>query len=71
MVLNADNAVWFFVGNGGMGYRGYYKGPLRDHHRDPFPDSLLSTRENGVAGLWSADLIGLRLYGSGVAENNA
>ena len=25
------------VGNGGMGYRDYYKGLLRDYHRDPFP----------------------------------
>ena len=32
---------WFLVGNGGMGYWDYY----RDYHRDPFPHSLLRTRE--------------------------
>ena len=28
-----------------MGYRDYYKGPLKDYHRDPFQHSLLSTKE--------------------------
>ena len=28
-----------------MGYRDYYKGPLRDYHRDPFPHTLLRTRK--------------------------
>ena len=28
-----------------MGYRDYYQGLYRDHYRDPFPHSLLSTRE--------------------------
>ena len=34
--------VWFLAGNGGMDYGGYYRG----HYRDPFPHSLLSTRES-------------------------
>ena len=25
-------ALWFLIGNGGMGYRDYYTGPLRDYH---------------------------------------
>ena len=29
-----------------MGYGDYYKGTLRDYHRDPFPHSLLRTRES-------------------------
>ena len=29
------NTVWLLVGNRGMGYWGYYRGPLRDYHRDP------------------------------------
>ena len=28
-----------------MGYWDYYKGALRDYHRDPFPHSLLRTRD--------------------------
>ena len=28
-----------------MGYWDYYKGTLRDYHRDPFPHSVLRTRE--------------------------
>ena len=28
-----------------MGCRDDYKGRLRDYHRDPFPHSLLSTRQ--------------------------
>ena len=28
-----------------MDYREYYKGVYRDSYRDPFPHSLLSTRE--------------------------
>ena len=31
-----------------MGYSDYYKGPLRDYHRDPFPHSLLSTRQTSA-----------------------
>ena len=33
-----------------MGYWDYYKGPIRDYHRDPFPHSLLRTREFWVQG---------------------
>ena len=32
-------AVWFLVGNGGMGYGDYYWGLYRRYHRDPFPHS--------------------------------
>ena len=32
-------------GNGGMDYRDLYSGLYRDYYRDPFPHSLLSTRE--------------------------
>ena len=28
-----------------MGYWDYYRGTFRDYHRDPFPHSLLRTRE--------------------------
>ena len=45
------NTVWSLVGNGGMGYWAYYKGPLRDYHRDPFTHSLLSTRQY-IASRW-------------------
>ena len=38
--------VWFLAGNGGMDYGGYYRGSYRGHYRDPFPHSLLSTRES-------------------------
>ena len=39
--------VWCLVGNEGMGYRDYYKGPSGTiiGHRDPFPHSLPSTRQ--------------------------
>ena len=37
--------VWCLVGNGGMDYGDYYWGLYRDYHRDPFPHSLLSTRQ--------------------------
>ena len=33
------------IRNGGMGYGDYYLGIYRDYYRDPFPPSLLSTRE--------------------------
>ena len=33
-----------------MGYKDYCEGPLRDHHRDPFPHSLLRTRQ--LLGKW-------------------
>ena len=36
---------WCLGGNGGMGYRDHYEGLYRDCYRDPFPHSLLSTRE--------------------------
>ena len=38
-------SVWFLVGNGGMDYGDYYWGLYRGYYRDPFPHSLLSTRE--------------------------
>ena len=31
-------------------YRDDYKGPLRDYHRDPFPRSLLKTRQTETLG---------------------
>ena len=37
--------VWFLVGNGGMDYGDHYWGLCRDYYRDPFPHSLLSTRQ--------------------------
>ena len=37
--------VWFLVGNGGMDYGDYYWGLYRAYYRDPFPHSLLSTRQ--------------------------
>ena len=37
--------VWFLVGNGGMDYEDYYWGLYGDYYRDPFPQSLLSTRQ--------------------------
>ena len=36
---------WFLVGNGGMGFLGLLYRTLRGYHRDPFPHSLLRTRE--------------------------
>ena len=39
------DSPWFFVGSAGMGFWNYQKGTLRDCHRDPFPYSLLRTRE--------------------------
>ena len=46
--------VWFLVGNGGMDYGDHYWGLCRDYYRDPFPHSLLSTRQwlhQGIEGL--------------------
>ena len=40
------SADWFLVKNGGMGYWDYYRGTLRDYHRDPFPHSLLRTSQS-------------------------
>ena len=37
--------VWFLVGNRGMDYGGYYWGVYRGYYKDPFPHSLLSTRQ--------------------------
>ena len=37
--------VWFEVGNGGMDVGDDYWVLYRDYYRDPFPHSLLSTRE--------------------------
>ena len=36
---------WGLVGNGGLDYGDYYWGAYRDYYRDPFPHSLLSTRQ--------------------------
>ena len=41
--------VWFLVGSGGMDYGYYYWGLYRDYYRDPFPHSLLSTRQMSLA----------------------
>ena len=39
-------SVWFLVGHGGMGYGDYYYwGFYRDYYGDPFPHSLLRTRQ--------------------------
>ena len=38
-------SVWCLVGNGGMDYWDYDWGLYRGYCRDPFPHSLLSTRE--------------------------
>ena len=37
--------VWLLAGNGGMGYGDYCRGLYRDYYRDPFPHSLLRTRQ--------------------------
>ena len=42
--------VWFLIGHGGMDHADYYWGLYRGYYRDPFPHSLLSTRQNI---LWS------------------
>ena len=42
--LHLPESVWFLVGNGGMDYGDCYWGLYRGYYRDPFPDSLLSTR---------------------------
>ena len=38
-------SVWFLVGNGGMGYGDSYWGLSKNYYRDPFPHSLLRTRQ--------------------------
>ena len=38
--------VWFLVGNGGMDYGDNYWGLYRGYYRDPFPHSLLSTKQS-------------------------
>ena len=60
-------SVWFFVGNGGMDYGDHYCGLYRDYYTDPFPHSLLRTRqvserlssglEFGVRGFHGLDLL--------------
>ena len=40
------SSPWCLVGNGGMCYGDYYWGLYRDYYRDPFPNSLLSTRQS-------------------------
>ena len=41
--------LWFLAGNGGMGYWDNYCGLYRDYYRDPFPHSLLRTRQSRAA----------------------
>ena len=50
--------VWFLVGNGGMDY-GDYWGIYRDYHRDPFPHSLLRTRQMRALGFRLEEVGGL------------
>ena len=38
-------SVWFLAGNGGIDIGDYYWGLYRDCYRDPFPHSLLSSRQ--------------------------
>ena len=49
-VLSACRTVWDWV----IGTN-YYKGPLRDYHRDPFPHSRLRTRQRRP-GQWQVAL---------------
>ena len=50
----ASTSVWFLVGTGGMYYGGYYWGLDRGYYRrDPFPHSVLSTRETSCTPLSS------------------
>ena len=42
-----------------MGYWDYFWGTLRDYHRDPFPHSLLRTRELGVEGVKGGGVLGI------------
>ena len=44
-IYSLGYTVWFLVGNGGMDYGDYSWGLYRDWYRDPFPHSLLSTRQ--------------------------
>ena len=50
-----EKSVWFLAGNGGMGHWDYYWALYRDHYKDPFPHSLLSTKQKfgnpEIAGL--------------------
>ena len=52
------SSPWCLLGTGGMDYGGYSWGLYRDYYRDPFPHSLLSTREFCTAG---ASAVGIRL----------
>ena len=48
MRMLQPSSVWFFwflVWNGGMDYGDYYWELYRGYYRDPFPHSLLSTRQ--------------------------
>ena len=45
-----ETAYWFLVRNGGMGYWDYYRGTLRDCHRDPFPP--FPTHVGTLKGWW-------------------
>ena len=40
------SSLWCLVGDGGMGYGDNYWELYRDYYRDPFPHSLLSTRQS-------------------------
>ena len=44
--IHHENRPAMAVGNGGMDYGDFYWGLCRDYYRDPFPHSLLSTRES-------------------------
>ena len=41
----------------GLDYRDYYLGLYRDYYRDPFPHSLLSTREIVMEGCGGAECV--------------
>ena len=46
-----------------MGYGDDYWGLYRDYYRDPFPHSLLSTREFGLVRVWGFRVQGFRELG--------
>ena len=53
LTLDILMTVWFLVGNGAMDYGDYYWGVYRDYYRDPFPLSLLSSRQISVTSSFS------------------
>ena len=40
------SSVWFFVGNGRLGYGDYHWRLYRDYYMDPFPHSLFRARQS-------------------------